>query len=133
MRDAIRMGACGQSDKATDWKSLCWLFFTPQGREFCERNNFPSIGVFREMKPYVRTYDVFVDAGDVELRNNANVGIIGDTNATLEYDDNTKLHRVIAMHGAKITVKVSNYAVVNIVNVRNCHIEVINDGTGRVL
>lgn len=133
MQKAIRLGACGQSGKATDWKSLCWLFFTPQGREFCENNNFPSIEIFREMKPYVHPYGVFVDAGMISLKNNANVGIIGKTEAVIEYDDNTKMHRVILMHGAKAVIKVSNYAVVNAINVRNCPIEIINDGTGKVL
>lgn len=133
MQDAIRLGACSQSGKATDWKSLCWLFFTPQGREFCENNNFPSLEIFRQMKPYVEAYGVFVDAGMISLKNNANVGIIGKTEAMIEYDDNTKLHRIILMHGARAVIKVSNYAVVNVINVGNCPIEVINDGTGKVL
>ena len=133
MQDAIRLGACSQSGKATDWKSLCWLFFTPQGREFCENNNFPSLEIFRQMKPYVEAYGVLVDAGMISLKNNANVGIIGKTEAMIEYDDNTKLHRIILMHGARAVIKVSNYAVVNVINVGNCPIEVINDGTGKVL
>lgn len=133
MQDAIRLGACSQSGKATDWKSLCWLFFTPQGREFCENNNFPSLEIFRQMKPHVAAYGVFVDAGEIMLKNNANVGIIGKTEAMIEYDDNTKLHRIILMHGARAVIKVSNYAVVNVINVGNCPIEVINDGTGKVL
>lgn len=133
MQDAIRLGACSQSGKATDWKSLCWLFFTPQGREFCENNNFPSLEIFRQMKPYVEAYGVFVDAGMISMKNNANVGIIGKTEAMIEYDDNTKLHRIILMHGARTVIKVSNYAVVNVINVGNCPIEVINDGTGKVL
>ena len=133
MQDAIRLGACSQSGKATDWKSLCWLFFTPQGREFCENNNFPSLEIFRQMKPYVEAYGVFVDAGMISLKNNANVGIIGKTEAMIEYDDNTKLHRIILMHGARAVIKVYNYAVVNVINVGNCPIEVINDGTGKLL
>ena len=133
LKKAISIGACSNSGKATDWKSLCWLFFTPQGREFCENNNFPSIEIFREMKPYVRPYGVFVDAGMISIKNNANVGIIGKTEAMIEYDDNTKLHRVMVMHGARIVLKITNYAVVNIVNVDNCPVEIINDGTGRVL
>lgn len=133
MQDAIRLGACSQSGKATDWKSLCWLFFTPQGREFCENNNFPSLEMFQKMKPHVAAYGVFVDAGMISMKNNANVGIIGKTEAMIEYDDNTKLHRIILMHGARAVIKVSNYAVVNVINVGNCPIEVINDGTGKVL
>ena len=133
MRGALELGACNQSGKATDWKSLCWLFFTPQGREFCERNNFPAIGAFREMKPYVGKYGVYVDAGDISLRNNANVGIIGDTVATLEYDDNTIVHKITLMHGAKAIIRASNFAVINLTNVNNCEVDIINDGTARIL
>ena len=114
MKSAIELGACGQSGKATEWKSLCWLFFTPQGREFCENN-------------------VFVDAGEIMLKNNSNVGIIGHTRATLEYDDNTSLHKVIAMHDAELTIQASNYAVINLTNVGNCKVTIINDGTARIL
>ena len=133
MRSALELGACNQSGKATDWKSLCWLFFTPQGREFCENNNFPSIEIFRNMKPNVEKYGVYVDAGDIQLKNNVNLGIIGDTDAMLEYDDNTVVHKIILMHGAKATIKASNYAVINLTNVNNCQVTIINDGTARVL
>lgn len=133
MRSALELGACNQSGKATDWKSLCWLFFTPQGREFCENNNFPSIEIFRNMKPNVEKYGVYVDAGDIQLKNNVNIGIIGDTDAMLEYDDNTVVHKIILMHGAKATIKASNYAVINLTNVNNCQVTIINDGTARVL
>ena len=133
MKSALELGACNQSGKATDLKSLCWLFFTPQGREFCEENNFPSLDIFRSMKRHVSSYGVYVDAGEVSFKNNANIGIIGETNATLEYDDNTKVHKVILMHGAKATIKVSNYSVVNLTNVGNCEVTIINDGTARIL
>ena len=133
LQRAIALGACSNSGKATDWKSLCWLFFTPQGREFCEENNFPSLEIFRSMKRHVSSYGVYVDAGDVSFKNNANIGIIGETNATLEYDDNTKVHKVILMHAAKATIKVSNYSVVNLTNVGNCEVTIINDGTARIL
>lgn len=133
MKSALELGACGQSGKATDWKSLCWLFFTPQGREFCENNNFPSIEIFRNMKPNVEKYGVYVDAGEISLKNNVNVGIIGDTEAVLEYDDNTVVHKIILMHGAKATIKASNYAVINLTNVNNSNVTIVNDGTARVL
>ena len=133
MRSALELGACNQSGKATDWKSLCWLFFTPQGREFCENNNFPSIEIFRNMKPNVVKYGVYVDAGKIQLKNNVNVGIIGGTDAVLEYDDNTVVHKIILMHGAKAIIKASNYAVINLTNVNNCKVTIVNDGTARVL
>lgn len=85
------------------------------------------------MKPYVGKYGVYVDAGDISLRNNANVGIIGDTVATLEYDDNTIVHKITLMHGAKAIIKASNFAVINLTNVNNCEVDIINDGTARIL
>ena len=133
MKSALELGACGQSGKATDWKSLCWLFFTPQGREFCENNNFPSIEIFRNMKTNVEKYGVYVDAGDIQIKNNVNIGIIGDTDAMLEYDDNTVVHKIILMHGAKATIKASNYSVINLTNVNNCQVTIINDGTAKIL
>lgn len=133
MKEAISSGACNNSGKATNWKSLCWLFFTPQGREFCENNNFPSLDIFRQMKPHVYKHGVFVDAGDIELKNNANIAVIGNTNAHLLFDDNTKVHKVIIMHGGKVTIDARNYSVVLLVNVGNNNVEIINDKTARIL
>lgn len=90
VKEATRLGACSKSGSVTDWKSLVWLFFSPQGREFCEENNFPNIEMFREMKPYVKDWGVYVDAGNIELKNAPTVGVIGDTHAALSYSDNTK-------------------------------------------
>ena len=41
MMAALQKGACDKSYGVSDWKTLVWLFFTPQGIEFCEKNNFP--------------------------------------------------------------------------------------------
>lgn len=133
LNKAIESGACNNSGKATDWRTLCWLFFTPQGREFCENNNFPTIDVFRMMKPHVERYGVFVDSGNIELKNNLNVAIIGETNAHLCFDDNTKVHKVIIMHGGSVVIEAKNYAVVLIVNVGDNKVQVFNDKTAKIL
>lgn len=133
VKEAAKFGACSKSGAVTDWKSLVWLFFSPQGREFCEDNNFPNIEMFREMKPYVKDWGVFVDSGRITLKNNLNIGIIGDTQATLEYTDNTKAHKLILMHGSKARIKVSNYAVLLLVNIGNCEVEIENDGTAKIM
>ena len=46
---AALLGACGGSGKVSDWRSLVWLFFSPQGREFCGEKGFPSLDMFRGM------------------------------------------------------------------------------------
>lgn len=133
MQSASLRGACAKSNGVSDWKSLTWLFFTPQGREFCEENNFPSLEMFQGMKENVSEYGVLVDAGRVSRRNDANVGLVGDTSAELVYDDNTVVHKVILMHGAKAKIKASRYAVILLVNIGNCEVEIEKDQTVVVL
>ncbi len=126
---AVGLGACSQSAKATDWKSLVWLFFSPQGREFCRDNNYPSLDVFRSMKGNVESFGVHIEE-DVKAINE-DKAIIGGT-AELTYQGTDKAFKVILMHGGNARIKVGNYAVVRIENISGDY-EIINDGTGKVL
>lgn len=130
MQKAIGLGACTQSGKATDWKSLVWLFFSPQGREFCKENNYPSIELFRSMAQYVEPYGVYVEK-PIE-KHNEDVALIGKTESTLRYDGAEKAYKVILMHGAKAAIHVSDYAVVRLENISGEY-EIVNDGTAEVL
>lgn len=133
MKSASLFGACSKSNGVSDWKSLVWLFFSPQGREFCEENNFPSLEMFQGMKERVEEYGVYVDSGEVERSNDANIGLVGNTSATLTFDDNAVVHKVILMHGAKATIKASRYAVILLVNVGNCDVKIEKDETVVIL
>ena len=126
---AVGLGACSQSSKATDWKSLAWLFFSPQGREFCKNNNYPTLEMFRGMKGNVEAYGVHVEENVKSV--NTSKAIISGT-AELTYHGTDKAYTVIIMHGASVHIKVGNYAVVRVENISgSCTID--NDGTGRVL
>lgn len=133
MKTASLFGACSKSSGVSDWKSLVWLFFTPQGREFCEQNNFPSLEMFQGMKEHVAEYGVFVDSGEVVHSNDVNIGLVGATSATLTYNDNSVVHKVIVMHGAKARIKASHYAVILLVNVGNCDVKIDKDETVVIL
>lgn len=126
------LGACDKSGKATDWKSVCWLFFTPQGREFCAKHNFPSLESFRLIKEEVLKYGVYVDSGGIKLSDVENIALVGDTSAELTYSGADVIHRVILMHGAKAVIHASRYAVISVLNISGSY-EVVNDGTARVL
>lgn len=126
---AVGLGACYQSSKATDWKSLAWLFFSPQGREFCKNNNYPTLEMFRGMKGNVEAYGVHVEE-NVKAAN-TNKAIIAGT-AELTYHGTDKAYTVIIMHGASVRIKVGNYAVVRVENISGSY-TIDNDGTGRVL
>lgn len=126
---AGRLGACSQSGKATDWKSLAWLFFSPQGREFCRDKNFPSLELFRQIKANAEPCGIYVEE-HVKLINE-DAAIISGT-AELIYHGPTKAYKVIIMHGASVKMKIGSYAVVRVENMGGSY-EVINDGTGKVL
>ena len=134
MKSAALYGACSGSGKVSDWRSLAWLFFSPQGREFCEEKNFPSLSMFQRMKPYnVEQFGVFVDLGRVSRSNDKDIALIGDTCGELKFDENKVVHKVMLMHGAKAHIKASNYAVLLIVNVGGCEVTIDKDETVIVL
>lgn len=127
---AANLGACNESGKATDWKSLCWLFFSPQGREFCRDNNYPSLEMFRLMKSKVRPYNVYVEEDIV--KHNEDIALIGGSNSELSFSGLDKAYKVILMHGAKAVIRVNHYAVVRVENISGDY-QIINDGTSEVL
>lgn len=133
IKSALSLGACNGSNGVTDWKSLVWLFFSPQGREFCQENNFPGIGMFRGMAESVKPFGVYVDAGSLNKTNPGNIAVIGDTDAMITIDDNERVHRIILMHGGKARIKASNYAVILIVNVGDCDVKIEKDNTVVIL
>lgn len=134
IREARTLGACIGSGKVSDWRSLAWLFFSPQGREFCEEKNFPSLSMFQRMKPYnVEQFGIFVDLGRVSRSNDKDIALIGDTCGELKFDENKVVHKVILMHGAKAHITASNYAVLLIVNVGGSEVTIDKDETVVVL
>ena len=53
----------------------------------------------------------------VQVKNCSRVALFGrDTVAELEYDDPTKRHEVLIMHGASVKIKASGYAVIFVTN-----------------
>lgn len=130
---AARLGACDKIDNVGDWGALCSLFFSPQGREFCARHNFPTIEAFRKMARHVAPGGVLVDAGVVRRENDDNIALIGDTVAHLTFNDNTKVHKVILMHGATASIEARNYAVIHLVNIGRCPVSIYKDSTVRIL
>lgn len=133
MEQAILNGACSKSNGVSDWKTLAWLFFTPQGMEFCEENNFPTLECFREMDESISNYGVFVDKGNIRRNNDANIALIGNTKGTLIFDDCTKVHKVIMMHNSEAFIIARNYAVVRLINIGGCKVNINKDKTSVIL
>ena len=133
MEQALLNGACEKSKGASDWNTLAWLFFTPQGLEFCEENNFPSLETFREMDSSISDFGVFVDKGEITRSNDSNIALIGNTEGRLVFDDNTKIHKVVLMHGAKAFLAIRNFAVVRLINIGDCEVHFSKDKSSVIL
>lgn len=130
--EALGIGACAKIGDVADYESLVNLFFSPQGREFCRNNNYPSLEVFRKIKEGVRPYRVFVDAGDIEVYNEPYIALVGDTHAKIKIRGVESLYHILLMHGATADVSARHYAVVSIENISGGDVAIDNDKTTKV-
>lgn len=136
-KQALALGACQRSTEATDWRSMAWLLFSPQGREFCGEHNFPSVKMWDNIRRECDTtqYGIYVDTGETTIQHNQeNVALIGRTHGYMTFDTPAKCHRVIVQHGAKATITATNYAVVLVVKIgRDCDVTINKDETSTIL
>lgn len=133
MHEAIDLGACEKTSSVSSWKTLAWLFFSPQGVEFCQKNNFPTLSMFRKMDEEIASNCIFVDKGVINRSNDSSIAVIGDTDARLTFDDPTKVHKVIVMHGARVFIVARNYAVVRLINIGDNKVAYSKDNTAVIL
>lgn len=117
---AEKYRACRMFKGSEDMEQLIALFTSPQGMEFCQSRHFPDIDTLRRFKPYdVERFRVYIDAGKITLHNAPKVVLIGDTSATLSYD-NRSGHEVFLMHGAQAAITASGWAVVFVTSEDGC-------------
>lgn len=127
---ANRLGACRLLHGNENKEDLMRLLLTPQGTEFCTKNNFPSMEQlqwFRGEK--AESMGIYIDT-DVELTNPVKV-FLADSNAVLHFDTIGR-YNVILMHGAKAEIHASNYAVVFVKNAGG-EVEIDKDDTALIL
>ncbi|MCD8030048.1 MAG: hypothetical protein LUF85_04265 [Bacteroides sp.] len=133
LQSAGLQGACSKSHKVSDYRSLVWLFFSPQGREFCIENSFPDPQQFASIAEGIEPYGVYVNRGEVIQENPEQFAAVGNTTARLTFDDPQRVHKVILMHGAKAHIQASNYAVILLVKTQDCDVKIQKDQTVVIL
>jgi len=105
------LGACDLFKGNEDLAEIVQLFKSPQGIEFCLKNNFPNLSTVRFFKQHgVERYEVYIDAGNIQLDNPTNAILIGRTVANINCDTN-KAHSVVLMHGARAVLTARQWAV----------------------
>lgn len=109
---AEKLAACNIFKGTEDIAGIARLFTSPQGVEFCLAANFPNLATLRLFKRFnPERYGIYIDAGDITLKNPKTAVLIGRTTATVKCDT-CENHTVTTMHGATATVLASGWAVV---------------------
>ncbi len=100
---------------------LVEVFYHPQGVEFCQQHNYPSLDVLRRFKTLkVERFGVYIDAGEIRLHNPERVILIGNTKAIIECDKGGS--DIIVMHNAKAEIKAKGWSVVRVHYNRGCSV-----------
>lgn len=117
--EAVRLGACGKIRGAEDMAALVELFYSPQGKEFCQEKNFPTMKMLRSLGEgcELADYGIFVDYGHLDTWNIGDITLAGKTHGDLEYEGVERKYTVILLHGAKATITARNHAVIEVINV----------------
>lgn len=137
INEAKALGACDKTTGINTFAGLVELFFSPQGREFCQKNTFPDMSVWEGIKnqfPGAEPQGLYINAGHVHVHDKENVAIVGQSSATLHFSRPERAHRVVVMHGAKATIVARDYAVVNVTAIGpDCEVIIDKDETSVVL
>lgn len=109
---ARMLGCCDGFKGTEDLQGIIRLFLSPQGLEFCMAHHFPSTATLRLFKVHnVEKYGIYIDAGNITLKNPRKVILIGRTIATVSYDA-LERHEIVLLRGARAVINASKWAVV---------------------
>lgn len=129
---AKALGACRLGNGVENPEDAARLLFTPQGREFCLANGYPTLEMWREIKqniPGLREMGIYIDEGTVHIGNESRMAIIGDTIVHASLSGTDRAFTVICQHGASAYLGASNYAVVRTEKDKQSQIKVFTDNT----
>lgn len=116
-QEALSLGACDRVRSIKTLEGMIKLFYSPQGREFCQKMRYPSLKHFREHKDvYNQIPGIYIDMGDVFSISPTSLAV-GNTHLHLACISPTFLYKSIATHGAVVDIFAANYAVVTATNI----------------
>lgn len=128
---ALALGACNKINGILTIKDAITLLMTPQGREFALKTGFPSIELWRSTACNIFLPDNVILDDDKHGADESDLVIIGESFVSVIADNPVNLYHIMAMHGAEVEVKATNYAVVTVTNI-NSTVRISNDGTAKV-
>ena len=131
---ARALGACEKIDGIRDYRDLVSKMFIAGGTSWCVKNRYPKLLYFKMAKPYVAEDNrIYIDAGNIELSDLANVCLVGDTHATITYNGGRCIHKVLCYYGATAKITAQNKAVVRVFKVEAGDVSVEKDNSSIIL
>lgn len=127
-------GVCDKfTGKEKDFEQMARLLFSVQGIEFCATHQSPDMTVWREYKELgADKYNVYIDAGDIELTDVRYAAIVGNTKCKLTMTGNNAC-TLLFLHGAKAEITLNDFSVAFTHGAAADDYKIINNGHGRVL
>lgn len=123
-------GACELLKDGMSLNALASLLFTPQGIEFCQKENFPYHADLRALSkdfPELHHRGIFIDYGTIST-SRRKVFASGQTIVECTCKHPKYIYNIVLAHGAHAIVKASDFAVVNVYSVGDgCTFEIEAD------
>lgn len=121
-QQAKQLGCCALFKGTEDIEGIVKLFLSPQGQEFCLKNRFPSLATFRLFKPYnVEKHGIYIDAGNVTLKNPKRAILIGHTSAVVNCGS-LERHEIFVFQGASASINARGWSVVSVQGVSGARV-----------
>lgn len=117
------LGACSLfTGKEKSLEDIITLFTSVKGLEFCLKNRFPTLPTFRLFKGLgVEKHGIYIDAGEIILKNPGRAFLIGKTAATV-ICDTLERHEIYVFQGASAAVNAHGWAVVSVQGVQGARV-----------
>lgn len=127
-KQATALGCCKKFTGNEDLSALVRLFLSPEGMEFCINNHFPHISTFRSFKSLnLERWGIYIDAGEITLKNPEKAVLVGRTAATIYCDDNKHRNEVFLFHGATASINASKWSVTFVKAERGGYVKLVKD------
>lgn len=133
---AKKKGACDLINLCSSMEDLYNLYKSPQGREFCQKKNFPGYDLWKLIKRHFITKksNLYIDEGRLNFSGMYNLSLIGNSLAKIECQGAEEIYKIQIQHGASVEINAYNYAVVVILNIgKGNRISIKKDNTARIL
>lgn len=117
--------ACSDFSREMSIDEIIKTWHAPKGVELCKKSRYPSAELMRKYSNEFKMFNVFVDDLDVNL-NNKNC-VLSNSVGIIEFSYPEQLYDVILYDDNVVTIKVNDYAVVNVHNLGNSVVVIEKD------